>query len=254
MYKWRVLSGSGLKVLAMVTMLIDHTAAFILRHYETFITPLYTIGHQQISWYWLMRSIGRLAFPLFCFLIVEGFLHTHDRRKYGRNLLLFALISEIPFNLTHGGHLYDSSQNVFFTLFLGFLALWAVSRWEEDRGQASNTQFLNALNVKLAIRLSVLLLIGFLIHADYSKCGISFILLLYVLRQNRILQAAIGCTMLPSRWMAGLAFIPINLYNGQRGFIQGPTLKYMFYAFYPFHLMVIYFIMLKLGILVPVII
>ena len=243
--RWHVLSGSWLKVIAMVLMLIDHVALFILRYVPEFTEPLMTIGRQTITWYFLLRSVGRLAFPIFCFLLVEGFQHTHDRRKYGRNLLVFALISEIPFNLTYGGHLYGWSQNVFFTLFLGFLALCVVRRWEEVLPQSA---IFAEHNRRMALRLLALIIASYLLRCDYGNCGISFILLLYVLRRNEVLRAAIGCCFLGSRWIAGLAFIPIAFYNGRRGFIQGTFGKYLFYLFYPFHLLALYSIKVALGI------
>ena len=96
--KLRILSGSALKMLAMAIMLIDHTASFLLRHYPPAIAPWFQIGSTTYSLYRVMRDVGRAAFPIFCFLLVEGFLHTHNRFKYGRNLLIFACISEIPWN------------------------------------------------------------------------------------------------------------------------------------------------------------
>ena len=96
--RFQILSGSMLKLLACIAMLIDHTGAIILSHYPPALTELFYINGKGITFYRIVRDIGRCAFPIFCFLIVEGFLHTHDRRKYGRNLLLFALISEIPWN------------------------------------------------------------------------------------------------------------------------------------------------------------
>ena len=92
--KLRILSGSALKMLAMAIMLIDHTASFLLRHYPPAIAPWFQIGSTTYSLYRVMRDVGRAAFPIFCFLLVEGFLHTHNRFKYGRNLLIFACISE----------------------------------------------------------------------------------------------------------------------------------------------------------------
>ena len=214
----RLLSGSWLKVIAMVSMAIDHLSAYLFRYHPDFTEALFTVGSKQVSWCFLMRCIGRLAFPLFAFLLVEGFLHTSNRMKYGRNLLLFALLSEIPFDL------------VFFTLFLGFLALYAVDRWESGKNSA----------VRLAVILFSLIGVGILFHTDYGSTGVGFILLLYVLRHHRVFQAAIGWCYLPMRWITGMAFIPINLYNGRRGFIQGPIGKYLFYVFYPLHLLVIY--------------
>ena len=103
--KLRILSGSALKMLAMAIMLIDHTASFLLRHYPPAIAPWFQIGSTTYSLYRVMRDVGRAAFPIFCFLLVEGFLHTHNRFKYGRNLLIFACISEIPWNFAQNGTL-----------------------------------------------------------------------------------------------------------------------------------------------------
>lgn len=224
----KTLSGSWLKLIAISTMLIDHLAAFYLWHDPQFIQPLFVIGHRQISFYFLFRFVGRIAFPIFAFLLVEGFLHTHSRKKYGRNLLLFAFISEIPWNLVHTGTWHYMGQNVLFTLFIGFLGLCAMDHFHDNRR-------------KQAISLIGLLIVSILFRCDYGCSGYGFILLLYVLRNNRLLQAVIGCCVLSSRWMAGLAFIPINMYNGQRGFIKGPVAKYLFYVFYPLHLLAIYF-------------
>lgn len=229
MEHYKILSGSWLKVIAMASMLIDHTAGQLLRHMEAFNEPLISLGHHHMTWYFLMRCAGRLAFPLFAFLLVEGFEHTRSRRRYGRNLLMFALISEIPWNLTHGGHLYGLSQNVFFTLFLGFLGLCAIEHYRDNLKHQ-------------AIVLLSLFVASILLLCDYGCSGFSFIIMLYLLRRQPLFRAIVGAGMLSYRWIAGLAFIPIAMYNGQRGFIQGPLSKYLFYAFYPLHLLVLYFI------------
>ena len=240
--KWQVLSGSWLKVIAMISMVIDHTAYGLLRHVEVLNEPLPIYGNHHMTWYFLMRCMGRSAFPLFAFLLVEGFLHTSNRRRYGWNLFVFALISVVPWLLTFGRHWYNFFGNVFFTLFFGFLALCAVSQWETERQQDSSEAILSKSNTRFAIQVFVCIAAPILL-----RCGVSFILLLYVLRHNRILQTAVGCCFLNLRWIAGLAFIPINLYNGRRGFIQGPWAKYLFYAFYPAHLLILYAFMLLFG-------
>ena len=77
---------------------------------------------------------------------------------------------------------------------------------------------------------------------DYGVGGFGFILLLYVLREKKILQAVLGTCFESGGWAAGLAFIPINLYNGKRGFIRTPPLKYAFYIAYPLHILILYWI------------
>lgn len=222
--KWKKLDGSALKLMAVVTMLIDHTASVLLRNNTT---VLFTLAGHSLDLYTLLRWIGRISFPIFAFLIVEGFLHTRDVKKYARNLFLFALISEIPWNLEHSGRLLYSSQNVMFTLLLGLLGMWVIreyhDHWEKE--------------VPLLLGL---LAASVLLRADYGCSGLGFILMLYLLRSSKLYQAVLGCCFLSSRWIAGLAFIPINLYNGKRGFIDKPWKKYCFYAIYPLHMLILY--------------
>ncbi|MBO7406044.1 MAG: TraX protein [Clostridia bacterium] len=225
--RFRVLSGSWLKIIATVAMLIDHIAWVFLANSQI---VLFTFFGRSLTLYTLMRGIGRIAFPIYAFLITEGFLHTHDRRQYGISLAVFALISEVPWDLVHYGKFFSiTSQNVFFTLFLGYLAICMVERFRER-------PFIQAA------WLIGLLVVSLLLRADYGISGYCFILFMYALREHELLRAIIGCGFLSSRWKAGLAFIPIALYNGKRGFIRGPVAKYFFYLFYPLHLLVLYLI------------
>ena len=224
---FRILSGSALKLLAVVSMLIDHLAAFYWYNVPALQAVWFTIGHRAFTPLILMRIFGRIAFPLFAFLIVEGFVHTRSRKRYGLNLAIFALISEIPWNLVHTGTLLYPGQNVFFTLLLGFLGLCAIEKYSGNKPYLLGS-------------LLGLLVVSIFLRADYGCSGYGFILLLYVLRDNKILQAIIGSCVLGSRWIAGLAFIPINMYNGKRGFVKGPVWKYAFYLFYPLHLLAIW--------------
>lgn len=115
------LSGSTLKITAIVTMLIDHIAAVPLAR----LLELYGGPAALRVAYLVMRQVGRISFPIFLFLLAEGFGKTSDRARYALRLGVFALISEIPFDLAfHRKTLEFGLQNVFFTLFLGFLAMW----------------------------------------------------------------------------------------------------------------------------------
>ena len=154
-------------------------------------------------------------------------MHTHNRRKYGWNLFLFAMISEIAWNLEHTGTFFYAKQNVMFTLLFGYLGLCSIEAFKED----SFRQF---------IALLFLLIVSAVFKADYGLVGFGFILMMYALRDQKIIRAVIGSTILSRGWVAGLAFIPISMYSGQRGFAQKPVFKYSFYAFYPLHLLVIY--------------
>ncbi len=229
--KYRILSGSALKCIALFTMLVDHVGLHLLRN--SGIELLHT-GMGTLTLYALMRGVGRLAFPIYCFLLVEGFLHTHDRKKYGLNLLAFALISEIPWNLEHTGTLLYPVQNVFFTLFLGYAGLCCIEELKERPWEQ-------------LISLIALVLVTMAMRADYGIGGFAFIVVMYVLREEKILQAIVGTCIESGGWRAGLAFIPINLYNGKRGFIQGKVMKYLFYAAYPVHILILYLIKRKMG-------
>lgn len=231
--KYRFLSSSGLKVIAVITMLIDHVASVLLRENPV---VLLQIADYQLTLYTLMRTIGRIAFPIFAFLLAEGFHYTSDRKKYGIRLLVFALISEIPWNLEHSGKLFYSSQNVFFTLLLGFLGLCVI---EELKTAAKKTK-------GIALLLA-LLLISIVLRADYGCSGFGFILLMGLLREYPVFRAVTGSCFLSSRWQAGMAFIPIAFYNGKRGFIKGRVLKILFYVIYPLHMLILYLIKDNMG-------
>lgn len=226
--KYQCLSGSVLKTLAVVAMIIDHIASLLL--YDD--TWKLDMSVEQVdNLYFVMRLIGRLAFPLFAFLLVEGFEHTSDRKKYAIRLLAFALLSEIPWDLSHFNSLfYVHSQNVFFTLFLGYLGLCALEDLEKRQDK------------KNILWLLGLLLASIVLNADFSWSGFGFILVLWLLRKLPLQRAIIGCCFLASGWRAGLAFIPISLYNNKRGFIKGTWLKLLFYAIYPLHLLILYLI------------
>ena len=229
--KFQILSGSALKMIAIITMFIDHTAAILLTQYPPAMQPMNAVNGSSVflpdaSLYRICRDIGRVALPIFCFLLVEGFLHTRDRRKYGRNLFLFACISEIPWNFMHTNTWTYEKQNVFFTLFLGYLAFCAIEYFREK----TCWQLLSVLG---------LLWVSTVLNADYGWKGYVFLLIMYWLRNEKAGQAVVGSAWLYYEWKACFAFISINMYNGKRGFIKGKWAKYFFYAFYPVHIILL---------------
>lgn len=216
------ISGSTLKIIAIAAMLIDHIGAVFLGTYEI---P-----------YYICRLIGRIAFPIFCFLLIEGFLHTKSLPKYCFRLALFALISEIPFDLAFNGtpFVWDS-QNVFFTLLIGLLVI-SFMKYVNDK-------LPNQTEIRLLLRAAALvcgMLATDFLKTDYSDIGVLCIVFLYLLYGKRTTAMAVACVLLCflSR-LEITAFTTVFLvknYNGKRGI----SLKYIFYIFYPLHLIILY--------------
>lgn len=224
---FQILSGSSLKIIAILSMFIDHFAASIL--YHGILIPAAPISPGTPEWiiyqiYDAMRFIGRIAFPIFCFLLVEGFFYTSNRKKYAIRLFLFAILSEFPFDFA----IFQTSitweyQNVFFTLLIGFLTIWAIEHKKYS---------IYGIPLQMVTILSGCVL-AYVLHTDYDYRGILLIVILYYFRNNRPLQTLAGCISLLWEAPACLAFIPLNMYNGKRGL----PMKYFFYAFYPLHLL-----------------
>lgn len=236
------MTGSSLKMIAIITMFIDHTAAVILER------VLYGQGLSAETMnlyivYMVMRLIGRLGFPIFCFLLIEGFCHTRNVKKYALRLFLFALLSEIPFDLGFiGSAFYWQYQNVFFTLFIGLLVLIGF-RFGEERirwGRAFLIVF------DFLVLLAGMCAANWLM-TDYSGMGVLTIAAMYLFRKNRVLEAGVGCTVLTmmslSELTAFFTLIPIHMYNGKRGW----NLKWFFYVFYPAHILLLYLAAYAMG-------
>lgn len=247
------ISGSTLKMIAIVTMLIDHVGAALVTRILIVngYLDVFNSGDMQVIMSWLqenaalyytcmiMRLIGRVAFPIFIFLMVEGFEKTRSKTKYAARLGLFALISEIPFDLAFNAKVLEFSyQNVFFTLFIGFLAMMAVDFVNKKKWHVAVRVILTPVIVLLAAAVASLL------NTDYGAIGIICIMVMYMFRQNKVGQIIAGCVAFLWEGTAPLAFIPIGFYNGKRGW----NLKYVFYAFYPLHLLIIYLICMAMGI------
>ena len=201
-----------LKMIAIVSMLIDH------------------IGYVLFPGVTILRVIGRIAFPIFIYVLAEGFVYTRDVKKYLMRLGLFALLSEVPYDLaTRGTILEFSHQNVFFTLFLAVLVLHLMS-------QAQN------IIIKYGVVVAGLLLCR-LLHTDYSSIGILLVVVFWLFRERKVEKLLIiGLIFIGLtgglQLYALLALPLIAFHNGE----QGPKMKTFFYLFYPAHLLILYLV------------
>lgn len=220
------LSGSALKVIAIISMVVDHCAYYLMEH-DTLI-------------YEGMRCFGRIAFPVFAFLVAEGFRYTRNRMRYFLQLLFFAVISEVPWYLLNGA---DGTHNVMFTLALGVVALAAFEKLKKDG----------------TLCCCVILLIAFIAtwsEVDYEWRGILVIVVFYLFGVSdkisfpfsKMMQLLCAFPLMTyyGAWGALLVCFILFLYNGVRGFINGSVAKYGFYVFYPLHLFIIFAITKKM--------
>ena len=216
-----LLSGSALKIIAVLSMVTDHCAYYFL-------------DESSVA-YEVMRCFGRIAFPVFAFLVAEGFAHTRNRMRYFLSLLLFAAISEVPWYLLNGA---DGTHNVMFTLALGVAALAAFERLREHHVLCCCSLLLTAwlaawLGTDYEWR-GVLMIVVFYLFSTIRSMNTPIIL-------RRMMQLLFAFPLMMHYGVIGalLACAVIFLYDGTRGFIHGNVAKYGFYAFYPVHLFLI---------------
>ncbi|MBQ9424435.1 MAG: hypothetical protein IJU42_00635 [Erysipelotrichaceae bacterium] len=216
----QILDGTMLKLIAMTSMVFDHAGDLFF--------------HDQL---W-MRMIGRLAMPLFSFCIAEGYRYTKDRKKYLLRIGLFALISEIPFDLAFTGKIDLSHQNIMLTFFLSILALMISDR---IRGDGKNT-WKTILSYLVVLFTAILTLV---VKADYTLFAVIAVFLFHIFEEKKHwIRCTVGVAFLAlTRTMGyycttGLSIIPLLLYNGKKG----KGLKWLFYLFYPGHLLLLYLI------------
>lgn len=255
---FRSWNGRDLKIIALITMLIDHVGASLLWRCIQ-LTQAYD-DQILLGIYELTRGIGRMAFPIYCFLLVEGFLHTRSVGKYAIRLGIFALISEVPFDLALNGTIWAPyDNNVFFTLFLGLALIWAISKveifyafWKEKKLDA----FIGALAALAIAVLCVvpgLFLAEVILASDYGMGGVLAILALYLFRNYRVIGYVLAIIVLyifagSTEILALFMIIPIMMYDGTRGTSGSKLEKYFFYAFYPVHLLVLGLLRVMLAI------
>jgi len=211
----KILTAYHLKMIALVTMIIDH------------------IGIVFFPEILMLRIIGRTAFILYAFMIVEGFIHTSSFHKYIKRMMIFCFLSEIPFDLAiHGKLIYLGHQNIFFTLILGIIGLKLLSK---------NQSIFKRILISLSC-----MFIAYILKFDYSWYGILVIFIFYYFRTNTVnkylLTSIAGlfasAEVFVLQFLSPIAFIPISMYNHQ----QGTKTGIIYYSFYALHLLMFWFI------------
>lgn len=208
----------------MIFMTFDHVADVLLL---------------EVTW---MRILGRIAMPLFAFTMAEGFAHTRNRKKYCSRMFLFAVLSEIPFDLAFFGKIYWGHQNIMFTFGLAILALICYETIKKEKKVLS---YFGAVSVVIVFGVLAIVL-----KVDYNYYGILLVFLFYVLRQKRPLvrNGVVTLVQLLVRGVgiyvySALSFLPLMLYNGKKG----KGWKWLFYVFYPGHLLLLFLMKSVIG-------
>lgn len=219
------MSAFVLKIIAIITMFIDHIG--------------YAIHDGNFSYY---NYIGRIAFPIFAFQVSEGYIHTKNLKKYFIKLLLFAIISQIPFMLFNSIITDKIGLNVIFTLLFGLVSIFIYDKCESK-----------ILGILVAIEIG---LIAQILHFDYGFYGVAIVLIFYIFKNNFInaslffiiatatkyiasminLKALLHPTLIKLFLYTCLSIIFIAAYNGKKG----KDTRYLLYLFYPIHLLLIY--------------
>lgn len=217
------MTSAKLKYIAIITMFIDHIGEFIF-------SDLYGFDSME---YMICKIIGRIAFPIFAFLLVEGLKKTKNKKKYFFNLLIFALISEIPFDLAVSGKYIDfEQQNIFFTLLTNLTILYII-----DKIKIKN------VNIKILFELFIVTffsIVSFYFKFDYLFFAPWIIYTYYKFYGNKKILFLVSELSFFFEFdsLVHIGNILIYLYNGERG----KQNKYFFYLFYPIHIIIIYLI------------
>lgn len=222
-------ASSDLKIIAMISMFIDHAAVFMSYVNGDGLSPVGDIAGTA------MRLLGRVAFPLYAFMLVQGFFHTRSQIRYFMRLAVLAAVSEIPFDLVRGGSaFYPELQSTALLLCIGLLALMGID-FVRKTAAAPGAKALLVAGAAMAA--------AEIFKTDYGVFGILFILILYLLPSPSGERTGLGVTVMIicEGVLFGLfvwiAFFFMNRYNGTRG----KDMRYLPYVFYPAHLLIIFF-------------
>ena len=220
--KFKAIDGAQLKYIAFASMFIDHFNKAIITPFLTGTGPLVILTT-------IFDILGRIAFPIFAFMIVEGFFKTKSRWKYLRNLLIFAVISEIPYDMFQSAEFVNTwSQNILWGLALGLFTIMVIDRLKERIKNRPLWVFLSLILVALSCLGSML------ISSDYEYYAIIIIYLYYIFYDKRLVASGLGYLVIIKEIYAILGFATVLLYNGEKGRQN----KIFNYLFYPVHLLI----------------
>ena len=216
------INGAQLKYIAFGSMFIDHFNKAIITPFLTGTGPLVAITT-------IFDILGRIAFPIFAFMVVEGFFKTKSRWSYLRNLLIFAVISEIPYDMFQSAEFVNTwSQNILWGLALGLFTIMVIDKLKAYIKKRPLWVFVSLLIVALSSLGSML------ISSDYEYYAIIIIYLYYIFYDKRLLASGLGYLVIIKEIYAILGFATVLLYNGEKG----KQNKIFNYLFYPVHLLV----------------
>lgn len=231
--KIKILSGAQLKYIAFLSMLIDHTN-------KALIYPILNEGIlQHISN--LFDIIGRIAFPLFAFFVVEGFFKTKNRKKYLTNLFVFAVISEVPFDMFLTSTFFNTrANNVLFTLALSLITIWIIDILKNKLENKPPTLWYLVSVVVIIISCFISMQLGL----DYEHHSIIIVYLFYIFYNKPVVGCAIAYLSIITEVWSILGFGLVLTYNGERG----KQNKIINYWFYPVHLLILGILRMYFGI------
>jgi len=205
------LTAASLKRIAAVTMLIDHIGAILIGYRNDFPYDTHTLRY---AFYIACRLIGKASFPIFAFLLTEGFIHTHSLKKYLVRIWIFAIISEIPFNLCLGGSLsFPERQNILFSFGISLILLELLSELEKKREGIFRISLIRWIYMIMLIAAGSVIAEAF--RFDYGWEGPVMVSLVYLARKK---------------------YFPLLELE------KGKSSQYFYYFFYPVHLLILYFI------------
>ena len=230
----KCLSNFDLKLIAIITMTIDHIGV-------VFGTVFYNF----------LRAVGRLSFPIFAFLLTEGYVHTKSFSKYFLRLLVLALISEVIYDYVFfDSFIYIDANNIFFTLALGLLTLFLL---DKSKGLIKR-YFKDKVDLVIILPITYLLIVvimglmGEFLSFSYGMLGILVISFFYLFKKNfplTVLSVSLSTLILGDtmQYFSLLSLILIYFYNKK----LGKKCKVFFYLYYPLHILVLGVIGMLIG-------